>query len=100
MNFPNESLNEKFDLVILTEVIEHLEDDKLALKRIYRLLDKGGIAIISTPSNNAPLYRLGMTKKFDERVGHVRRYSLEGLVEMCEKTGFEVLDTRREENPK
>ncbi len=97
INFPRESLRQKFDVVILTEVIEHLENDNLALKKIYELLNKDGIAIISTPSQNAPLYKMGLAKKFDERVGHLRRYTVEELVRKCEKVGFKVIETKKTE---
>lgn len=97
LTFPQEMPKGKFDVVILTEVLEHLEEDKLALRKIYNLLSKNGIAIISTPSKNAPLYKLGLLKKFDERVGHLRRYTMEELIKMCSSVGFEVLETRKEE---
>lgn len=97
LDFPNESLNIKFDVVILNEVIEHIKNDELALNKVFSLLKKDGIAIISTPSKYAPFYRLGLMKKFDERVGHLRRYSIEDLVKKCKKSGFKILETKNTE---
>lgn len=97
MPFPDKIPNGKFDLIICSEVLEHLKDDKLALKKIFSLLNNGGIAIISTPSIDAPIYRLGLARKFDERVGHLRRYSLEKLVSMCKESGFIIIETRKTE---
>ena len=37
MNFPQESPKERYDFIVFTEVIEHLEDDYLALKKIFSL---------------------------------------------------------------
>ena len=97
MNFPHEVPNSRFDLIICSEVLEHLEDDNLAVEKIYSLLNKGGIAIISTPSKNAPLYKLGLAKKFDDRVGHLRRYKLDELVNKCRDVGFTILETKKTE---
>lgn len=98
MDFPDESPKEKkFDAVVCFEVIEHLQDDEKALKKIYALLDKGGIAIISTPSKNAPLYKTGYAEAFDKRVGHLRRYTVEELKDKCIKAGFEIVATKKTE---
>lgn len=97
VNFPQESMSGKFDLVIFTEVIEHLRDDKLALEKIFNMLNKGGIAIITTPSLNAPLYRLGYANSFDEKVGHLRRYTVESLTKKCETCELEVIETEKVE---
>lgn len=97
MDFPNKVPEGKFDYILCSEVLEHLENDDLALKKVFSLLNNNGIAIISTPSKNAPLYRLGLAKEFDQRVGHLRRYTLEELVEMCKKKGFHILETKKTE---
>lgn len=97
MNFPYETPRRKFDYVLLIEVIEHLRDDDLTLKKVFLLLKDGGIAIITTPSKNAPLYKLGLANKFDKRVGHLRRYDTKELVKKCEKNGFQVIDLKKKE---
>lgn len=97
ITFPQSVPNEKFDYIICSEVLEHLKDDNLALKKIYLLLKNGGLAFISTPSKNAPLYRLGYAKNFDEKVGHIRRYTVENLIEQCKSLGFTIVATKKTE---
>lgn len=97
MNFPNKVPNKKFDMILFTEVIEHLENDDLALKKIYNLLKPEGIVIISTPSKNAPLHKLGLAKEFDKKVGHLRRYTLEELIKKANKYEFKILETKKVE---
>lgn len=97
MNYPDESPSGKFDSVLCLEVIEHLTDDKLAVKKIFLLLKPGGVAIISTPSKNAPLYRFGYAREFDKRVGHLRRYTVQELTKMFIDEGFEILEIKRTE---
>lgn len=97
IDFPNRVPLGTFDYILCSEVLEHLENDQLALEKLYQLLKKGGIAIISVPSENAVLYRLGLANGFDRRVGHLRRYTLEKLVAICKQSGFKIVDTRKTE---
>jgi SAM-dependent methyltransferase len=41
--------DETFDIFICNHVLEHVPDYKKALREIYRVLQKGGIAILQTP---------------------------------------------------
>lgn len=97
MNFPNKIPDEKFDFILLIEVIEHLKNDNLVLGKVYSLLKKGGIVIISTPSKNAPMYKLGLAHEFDQRVGHLRRSTLYELVDKCKLAGFKIVETKKTE---
>lgn len=97
MDFPEETPAKLFDVVILCEVLEHLEEDEVVLGKIFRLLKKGGIAVVSAPSRNAPLFKMGYTREFDKRVGHLRRYDLKELVKKCKGKGFTILETRKTE---
>lgn len=45
-----------FDKVILSEVLEHLLDERRALKEIYRVLKPNGYLLISVPNANYPLF--------------------------------------------
>lgn len=42
--------DESFDVVLSTEVIEHVENQKAALKEMSRVLKKNGILVITTPN--------------------------------------------------
>jgi len=89
-NNENTAFSKKYDLIICTEVIEHVEFDLKLLKKLAALLKSEGILFISTPSINAPLYRLGATHDFDKRVGHLRRYEPELLLKLVQKSGLKV----------
>ena len=43
--------NDIFDVVICNHVLEHIQDDELALSEIYRVLKKGGFSILQIPLN-------------------------------------------------
>lgn len=44
-----------FDLILCTEVIEHIRDSPAALREMHRLLRPGGVLILSTPQRYSPL---------------------------------------------
>ena len=69
----------------------------LALKKIYKLLNPQGKVIITTPSENAPLHKIGYAKGFDKRVGHLRRYTAGELATKSKNVGFIVLETKKTE---
>ncbi len=46
---------ETFDLILCTEVIEHIADSQAALNEMWKLLKPGGFLIISTPQKWSPL---------------------------------------------
>lgn len=100
-NDPKVNFDDKFDIVICSEVLEHLQNDFRILKRIYYLLKPGGSLFLSTPSVRSPIHNLKMFifKKdfFDEEVGHLRRYELSKLVLLLKRAGYEILETHKTE---
>jgi 2-polyprenyl-3-methyl-5-hydroxy-6-metoxy-1,4-benzoquinol methylase len=65
-----------FDTVVSFQVIEHIEDDLLFLKEIYRVLKPGGIAIISTPN---------ILQTLSRNPWHIREYTSTQLTALCKK---------------
>lgn len=97
VDFPNKTPRGKYDFIIFSEVIEHLSDDMAAIKKVNSLLNPNGILFLSTPSKNAPLYKLRLTKKFDREVGHLRRYTIAEITNLCKSAGFKIVETKKEE---
>ena len=73
------------DAVVLINVLEHIEDDNLALKQIHRILKPGGIVLIEVPAN-PNLYDF-----YDEALLHFRRYRLKDLTNQLEHLNFKIL---------
>lgn len=88
----------RFDLVTCTEVIEHIPDEKEFAKRLASSTSSGGYLLLSTPSVNAPLFRLGLLDNFDKEVGHLRRYSIDSISNLLEESGFTIVSAWKTES--
>lgn len=95
--FENNHNDLRFDLIVCTEVIEHVRDDKKLLGGLYSKLTRNGALLLSTPSKNAPLYKLGISRSFDEKVGHLRRYDPSYLTRMIKSCGFKIKEVVKTE---
>jgi SAM-dependent methyltransferase len=74
----------KADALIALDVIEHIDDDRGAVRNMAKLLRPGGPAIVSVPA--LP----DLFSHFDEIQGHRRRYLPETLRGAFAETGLEV----------
>lgn len=75
-------LDKSFDAVISSAVLEHIRDDRAALAEVARVLRPGGYLMLTIPTG--PQY----WTRFDEVVGHYRRYTAEQIEELLAATGF------------
>lgn len=72
----------RFDTVITLNVLEHLEDDNLAISHISRMLSANGRLIILVPAFQFAFSQI------DESLGHFRRYSKQKMFLLLKKNGF------------
>jgi SAM-dependent methyltransferase len=97
-----------FDVVVLSEVIEHLVDTDHALDEAWRVLRPGGVFLVTTPNLAAWFNRIllgfGVQPVFSEVstrqifgrpgdivVGHLRLFTRRALVGFLRERGFEGL---------
>lgn len=85
-------IEKKFDYIILSEVVEHLEDPISVIKRIRKVMKGKSLLVVSTPLVSAPLYRWGLLDEFDRKVGHLRRYSKEDLLNILKSEKFVIVE--------
>jgi SAM-dependent methyltransferase len=89
--------DEKFDAVLCVHVLEHIPDDHIAMREIYRVLKSNGWAIIQVPldKNRKETYEdfsITDPKEREKAFGqfdHVRWYGLD-YKNRLEAAGFEV----------
>jgi len=77
-----------FDTAVLVNVLEHIEDDRGALRALHDGLTPGGTVFLFVPAFEA-LY-----SEFDRMVGHYRRYRRNELAAKVAAAGFEVVEAR------
>lgn len=98
-----------FDLVICSEVLEHLTYDARALREILRVLSPGGTLIVSVPSRNFPFLwdpiNWTLMRFFNTHINkniwwlagmwadHLRLYSMGELTRKIEKVHLSVRQT-------
>ena len=75
-----------FDIVVLLNVLEHIQDDNKALRHVSRILKPGGTAVIEVPAG-PNLYDV-----YDKQLQHFRRYRLQDLVRQVEAAGMTVIE--------
>ena len=86
-----------FDFILCNHVLEHINDDKKAMKELYRVLNKNGTAILQVPINQKSSKTFEDSsivdkKKRIEKFGqydHIRLYGLDYFKKL-ESFGFKV----------
>lgn len=97
-----------FDGVILSEILEHIDDDVRGLREVFRVLKPGASVAITVPNANYPLLWDPINKTLETvfktkiRKGplsgiwanHVRLYTLEELRKAVTDAGFKITAER------
>ena len=87
-------LQETFDLIVLNDVIEHLEDPIAALKKAHSLLNEGGYLYVSTPKGDSIMsqYTKGRWLHRKPRE-HLYIFTNDTMRAMLEENGFDISHT-------
>ena len=78
------AIEERFDLIVAFEVLEHYEQDLDCLRKWLELLQPTGTLIFSVPAH------MSQWTGNDTRAGHARRYEKNELREKLKACGFQV----------
>ena len=81
---PSKLRGRPVDVIVCSEVLEHLAQPAVALESIARALQVGGHAIITTPT--------GKVHETEKRFGHVRHPRPRELALQAEVAGFDVVE--------
>lgn len=79
---PAALLGRSFDVVAMFDVLEHIEDDRGALRRCAELLNPGGLVLVTVPAYD------WMWGRQDEVNRHFRRYTRGRLRRRLAEAGF------------
>lgn len=119
-----------FELIIVNQILEHIKDDKLAISELYRVLKRGGRALLTVPmlwqyqacllrrtdgsfmqhlfgldpdvTYEIPDRKLTKEECFEAfgQTDHLRIYGLKSLTQLLESVGFKVNIARPSMYPK
>jgi SAM-dependent methyltransferase len=76
--------NGGFDVVVASDVLEHIEDDTTAVSEITRVLRPGGVVVISVPAHQ------WLFSQHDAALHHVRRYRKKQLSDLLQLAGLRI----------
>jgi SAM-dependent methyltransferase len=82
------SFTEAYDVVVLFDVLEHIEEPRPFLRAVLRHLKAGGRLLVNVPALN------GLLSEYDRAARHFRRYDKTSLAAEFAGTDLEVLDLR------
>lgn len=97
-----------FDGVILSEILEHIDDDVAGLREVYRVLKPGGVVAITVPNANYPFWWDPINKTLETLfkthirrgplagiwANHVRLYTRDQLCDSARAAGFSIEEER------
>lgn len=73
-----------FDLILMLDVLEHIDDDAAALAQVHSLLNPGGCLLLTVPA--LPM----LWSRHDVANRHYRRYTRSHLRQRLQEAAFEV----------
>ena len=89
--------DERFDVVINSQVIEHIPEDPVIMNEMWRVMRPGGTLILGTPDYDrwswvALEWVYGKVLEGGYAHEHITHYTRKSLAELIKAHGFEVLD--------
>jgi len=80
-----------FDVIVMTDVIEHLSDPLKALTKIRRILKTGGLLYINTPDITSFFSRILGAKWWGLKELHLVYFSKKTIKDLLERAGFMII---------
>ena len=81
-----------FDVITMTDLIEHIPDPKKILKEVRRILKEDGIFYISTPDIDSFLSKFLGVKWWGIQQSHLFYFNKKTVGKILDATGFHVLE--------
>jgi SAM-dependent methyltransferase len=85
-------LDASVDLVFFNHVLEHLDDDSLALQEVHRILRPDGLLLLGIPNEGSWWWQLAYKRDpmSLEQSDHVHFYTTNSIAELLKRNGFVV----------
>lgn len=89
-NFLNISEDQKYDIVTLWDVLEHIDDADKIIKKASRIMNKGGFILIQVPQLDSFFSTLLKDKWWAMGLDHVNYFSKYTIRQLLSAHGFEI----------
>ena len=84
------SVEERFDVISMWHLVEHLPDPKPFFEHAFQLLRPGGLFLVETPIVGIVANSFGSTWRFLMPVEHLNLFSQNALFTLATKCGFNI----------
>ena len=78
------AFKQRFDIAVISEVLEHSNNPINDLKNINSVLRPNGVVLVTVPAYQA------LFSEYDKKAGHVKRYSFQQIKQELNTAGFRV----------
>ncbi|MBD2388195.1 class I SAM-dependent methyltransferase [Cylindrospermum sp. FACHB-282] len=88
---------DRFDVVIAREVIEHLPNPIDCIKEVFRVLKSGGIFVVTSPNRDSLHLRVNRMLGYEDfkcSFDHIKEFTFQEAAEMLTQVGFKIKDTK------
>lgn len=84
----NKKIKNKYDIIFLFDVLEHIKNDKKFLSDALYHIKPGGLLVLNVPSLHS------FYSKYDVAVGHVRRYSKTSFEKVAKACAVDIISIK------
>jgi 2-polyprenyl-3-methyl-5-hydroxy-6-metoxy-1,4-benzoquinol methylase len=88
INERNELFKERYDIIILFDVLEHLSDPKKFLDAAGFHLKENGFIFLNVPACES------LRSRYDNIVGHIIRYDRKSLMDLVKEVNFKCIEAK------
>ena len=82
-----------FDVVTMWQVLEHVPLPLMILKEVHRVLNPGGMLIITTPDIEGMLAKIFQRKWWNVRMLHINQFTTKTLTNILKNAGFKNISS-------
>jgi len=84
-----------FKVVCLIDIIEHVSNPKDVIGKVWRILERGGVAVLVTPDIKSFTAKVMGEKWWHFRPAHIGFFSKKPLFHLLRSKGFEIVKLKR-----